>query len=417
MNRCKLKKNGFNNLKKDYFKNILVVFIIGIIVNSGYHFTTFIYPKYINVDKTNNEIIKEGYEFTNNIQNRVIKINSNSKSNYDIVNDLVDTFSNKMSVGGHNNGIIGNLFNNITQSNSIVFGSLNAINLSLLNNKIDIFYISLIGVIITLLLKIFFQDVFTIGYKRYFLEQRRYHTNIKKILFPFQVKKSFHLGIIIFLKNIYRFLWNLTIVFGPIKYYEYHMIPYILAENPNINRKNVFKLSKELMYGYKWKMFLLDLSFLGWNILNILTFGFLDIFFLKAYKESVYAEAYISIRHNKINNLSNMELLNDKLLDVDSISNCEYPMDKYSIPSKKFEIKFKKNYDVKYSIRNYILMFFTFAFIGWFWEVLLHLVGEGKFVNRGTMYGPWLPIYGFGGILILIVLKPLRKKPIFLLVR
>ncbi len=412
MNRKELKKNGLKNFKRDYFKNILVVFIIGIIINSGYHFTSIIYTNNLNVEKTDNEIIKEGYQITNDIQNKITKINPVERSNYEIVNDLVDTLSNKISVGGHSNGVIGTLFNNVTQSNSIVFGFLNAINLSLLNNKVDIIYISLIGAIIILFLKIFFQDVFTIGYKRYFLEQRRYHTTIKKILFPFQVKKNFHLGIIIFLKNIYKFLWNLTIIFGPIKYYEYHMISYVLAENPNIKRKEAFILSKELMYGYKWKMFLLDISFMGWNILNLLTLGFLDIFFLKAYKESVYAEVYIKIRKDRINHLTYKELLNDKYLDVDTVSSTEYPMDKFSIPSKKFEIKFKKNYDVKYTVRNYILMFFTFAFIGWLWEVLIHIISEGKFINRGTMLGPWLPIYGFGGILILIILKPLRKRPV-----
>ncbi|MBQ2639473.1 MAG: putative ABC transporter permease [Bacilli bacterium] len=58
------------------------------------------------------------------------------------------------------------------------------------------------------------------------------------------------------------------------------------------------------------------------------------------------------------------------------------------------------------------MFFFTFAFIGWFWEVLLHLITDGTFVNRGTMFGPWLPIYGFGGLLILLVLKPIKDKPI-----
>ena len=57
-------------------------------------------------------------------------------------------------------------------------------------------------------------------------------------------------------------------------------------------------------------------------------------------------------------------------------------------------------------------MFFIFSFVGWFWEVLLHLLESGNFVNRGVMYGPWLPIYGTGGVIVLILLNKLREKPL-----
>ena len=51
-----------------------------------------------------------------------------------------------------------------------------------------------------------------------------------------------------------------------------------------------------------------------------------------------------------------------------------------------------------------IFLFFLFSFIGWLWEVGLHLVQYHEFVNRGTMYGPWLPIYGAGGVLAILLL-------------
>ena len=56
-------------------------------------------------------------------------------------------------------------------------------------------------------------------------------------------------------------------------------------------------------------------------------------------------------------------------------------------------------------------MFFIFCFIGWSWEVSLHLVQDGVFVNRGTMFGPWLPVYGSGGFLIMTVLYRFRNRP------
>ncbi len=71
----------------------------------------------------------------------------------------------------------------------------------------------------------------------------------------------------------------------------------------------------------------------------------------------------------------------------------------------------KVHYVRHYSLSSIILMFFLFSFIGYCWEVLLHLVRSGVFVNRGTLRGPWLPIYGSGGVLILLVLNRLRTKP------
>ena len=70
------------------------------------------------------------------------------------------------------------------------------------------------------------------------------------------------------------------------------MIPYILAENPKIQRKKAFKLSKEMMKGNKWKTFILDLSFLGWELLSIFTFRLLNIFYINPYKVATTVELY-----------------------------------------------------------------------------------------------------------------------------
>ncbi len=65
-----------------------------------------------------------------------------------------------------------------------------------------------------------------------------------------------------------------------------------------------------------------------------------------------------------------------------------------------------------YTIWSVVLIFFTFAFIGWAWEVGLHLVSDGEFVNRGVLHGPWLPIYGGGVVMILVLLARWRNKPL-----
>ncbi len=91
----------------------------------------------------------------------------------------------------------------------------------------------------------------------------------------------------------------------------------------------------------------------------------------------------------------------------------QYPSRLFTIEERFLDFKSETtDYMRRYTIPSLILMFFIFAFIGWTWEVVLSFIVDGKFVNRGTMHGPWLPIYGSGGLLILTVLYNLRKKPI-----
>ena len=65
----------------------------------------------------------------------------------------------------------------------------------------------------------------------------------------------------------------------------------------------------------------------------------------------------------------------------------------------------------------YVLLFFIVSFAGWLWEVLLFLVTEHAFINRGVYEGPYLPIYGAGGLLLCLLLCRIRKRPmsVFLL--
>lgn len=106
-----------------------------------------------------------------------------------------------------------------------------------------------------------------------------------------------NVAITMLLRNIYNFLWYFTIIGGVIKMYEYRMIPYILAENPKTNRKEAFKLSKQMMKGNKWKTFLLDVSFIVWNILSVFTLGLLNILYVNPYKATTNAELYVELRN------------------------------------------------------------------------------------------------------------------------
>lgn len=62
--------------------------------------------------------------------------------------------------------------------------------------------------------------------------------------------------------------------------------------------------------------------------------------------------------------------------------------------------------------RNFMIYFLCFAFIGWIYEVVLFLVEDHILVNRGFFYGPWLPVYGVGGMVIYLLFYRLKNKPI-----
>lgn len=63
------------------------------------------------------------------------------------------------------------------------------------------------------------------------------------------------------------------------------------------------------------------------------------------------------------------------------------------------------DYKQNYGILTCMNFFFVFSVIGWVWEVILYLVQDGILVNRGTLFGPWLPIYGVGGVIGILLIK------------
>ena len=88
---------------------------------------------------------------------------------------------------------------------------------------------------------------------------------------------------------------KLFIIPGIIKSYEYCMVPYILAENPQISCERAFELSRQMTKGEKWKIFVLGLSFIGWVIVGMLCCC-VGQFFVQPYIEATYAELYQVMR-------------------------------------------------------------------------------------------------------------------------
>lgn len=445
--QSELKKKGKLNLKKHYFMFVLICFIASFI----------------------------GSEFvgSSNISKNISYFDLNEALTSKVIFEIDDSVLNHVK-------IIGNvIINNIT-SGRIYSEILSAIISMTKSQELLIVFLILISLGMFLIGYFFIENTFIVISRRIFLEGRVYSKiPFQRFLFLLKVKKWAKASFTMLITSLFKSLWSITIVGGMIKHYSYFLVPYIVAENPDIDTLDAITLSRKMMDGHKWECFILDFSFIGWNILGVLSLGILDIFYTNPYKVATYSEYYsmlrIEAKKKKIDLVSNLndkylfEKADKKLLDKEYsdiisqinrknknfkerygirsfinktfgislfedeyrkmyddeqirimkkkkyksiLSQEEYPERLYPIKTKDKKERFETiNYLRTYPVTSLILLFFVFSFIGWIWEVSLHIVTHGQLVNKGTMYGPWLPIYGWGGILILILLYKTRKNP------
>lgn len=159
----------------------------------------------------------------------------------------------------------------------------------------------LIATVIAVLLRVFLLQPLEVGCKRFFTRNLDDNAQVKEVCFSYDHNYMNSVKIMFF-KGLYTFLWTLLFVIpGIIKSYEYKQVPYILAENPDITKEEAFARSKQMMSGNKWKAFVLDLSFLGWEILNTMTIRILGIFYVKPYEYQTEAAFYEALKQETMN--------------------------------------------------------------------------------------------------------------------
>lgn len=151
--------------------------------------------------------------------------------------------------------------------------------------------------LLVMVLKVFVGNLLEVGGTSFFIKNRTERPGVGEVLSSF---KSGHYGNIVltlFLRDLFIALWTLLfIVPGIIKSLEYLMVPYILAENPDMSREEVFALSKQMMKGNKWDAFVLDLSFIGWMILGALTLNIVNVLYTNPYRYLTSAELYHTLK-------------------------------------------------------------------------------------------------------------------------
>ena len=172
------------------------------------------------------------------------------------------------------------------------------------NTEIAVILGAIIGVIVvviivSILIRLFLYNPLQVGCYRFFRKNtENYPVRLGVI------KQGFgnygHTFVTLLLRDLFLFLWTLLFLIpGIVKTYSYRLVPYIIKDNPELSASQVITRSRKLMDGYKGKAFLLDLSFIGWLLLSIITFGIVGIFWTNPYYESAAAAFYIDVKSNQ----------------------------------------------------------------------------------------------------------------------
>lgn len=157
----------------------------------------------------------------------------------------------------------------------------------------------------------FLVSPFVVGKKKFFIENGQGDCELGNTVFSF--KRGRYLSVVKSMawRALFQFLWSLLLIIpGIIKGYSYYLVPYIMADNPQLDYKRALKLSMAMTRGHKFQIFVMQLSFIGWYLLGVICF-FVGALFVNPYYEASFAEMYIALRNNAVTNgICSMQELN-----------------------------------------------------------------------------------------------------------
>ena len=219
------------------------------------------------------------------------------------------------SMFGHSRGVFAGIVNSVTSGELFVV-ILSGMGKLFGSTSLSMRLLILAALLAALLFWLFIILPYSAVSRRFFLEGRVYERlSPQRFLYPLRTGTWKNTVRILLRQKIFLLLWSLTLVGGIIKRYSYYMIPYIAAENPSIRSKEALRLSASMMKGHKWQCFVLELSFLWWRLLDVLTLGLSAVLFTNSYRMAVMCEYYAFLREVALKKkLPGSEMLNDYYL-------------------------------------------------------------------------------------------------------
>ena len=388
---------------------------------------------------------------------------------------------------GRSRGVFAQVLNSFS-SGRVVLSVLDAVRSMARSSSVAVIVLVLVALAVFCFVWLFLQETYRVVDRRIVLEARVYdRVPAARFLYPLQTRRWARMAWVMFVRSAYLTLWTFTVVGLPVKTFSYFLVPYIVAENPSVTANEAISLSRRMMRGHKWECFVAHLSFAGWWLLTVASFGLVGILYANGYRSAFFAHYHASLRAEaRRNGLPGSQLLADDALYArpdpaavreayadaedalvrvhDESGAARRPAGVTGLLAGWFGILLRRDGTVarwerheaqlaavsegrdilggrlypgrlapvpmpfridvspgpgalrSYTLLHLAAMFLIFSLVGWVWEVALAFLIEGVFVNRGTLHGPWLPIYGAGGIAILVLLRRLRDRPALLFV-
>ena len=203
-------------------------------------------------------------------------------------------------LGGNSNSSIG-----FPSSASSAGSDYDYYNTSLNSAEIMAFAIGLLVAVVfivafSLAIYAFLGGIVRCGECKFFCKARTGDVNFGYLFDNFQGGRYKKTAKVMFNTRVQIFLWSLLFYIpGIIKTYEYFLVPYLISENVDLSPKRAQEISKQTMNGEKWKLFVLDFSFIGWYLLGAIACG-LGVLFVVPYYEATMAEFYTCMRAKMI---------------------------------------------------------------------------------------------------------------------
>ena len=228
---------------------------------------------------------------------------------------LIKEVNSSKTVLGRQRGVLAALVNNISSGYLVAMIS-TAVHSAIHSKHIPLMLLVLAGLLLYLAVWVFFRNAYRAVLRRGVLEARRYEIVPPVHLLHIRlVKRWTRAALTLLLESVYEALWTITIVGGVIKHYSYFLVPFIVAENPDIKPKDAILLSRRMMDGHKWECCKLELSFMGWFLMGFVTFGAVDVLWGVPYRVASYTEYYTALRSEaKRRGIEGTEQLNDECL-------------------------------------------------------------------------------------------------------
>lgn len=279
-NRAELKGKAKFSFKRNYWKSVLISLLLAFIVGGGGTGAGSFARGLSDGVSGSDESYTDDYDYNDGYYDDDSYDDDyyDDESEYDIIRDFSNGFAEGFQDGA-SHGPSGTAFAALA-----IFG-------------ITFIIIFLILMSAVILLDVFICNPIEVGCKRFYVRNLNESAQVGNVGFAFDNHYK-NITKTMFFRDLYTILWTLLFIIpGIVKSYEYQMIPYLLAENPQMSREQAFAESKRMMSGQKWRAFVLDLSFIGWNILSAITLGILGIFYVQPYMDATHAALYEALRY------------------------------------------------------------------------------------------------------------------------